>query len=106
MAATTFTRARNDDTAQRLLWKIANTLAAGLGLAGAERVADTAVHQGHYWIFHAITDCVITDIRYDSVVPGGAAAGDTIGAGDRIYGEIWYLALTSGTGELYLSPVV
>jgi len=76
-------------------------LFAGLGLAGAERVADTAVHAGHYWIFHAITDCEITGITYAAAVPGGAAAGDTVLAGDRIYGEIHSLTLASGTGELY-----
>jgi hypothetical protein len=105
MAAKSYFRPVNDDTAQRLNWKIASYLCAGLGLAGAERIADTDAHAGHFWIFHAITDCVITAITYSTDTPGGAAAGDTIKTGDRIYGDIRSLTLASGTGELYKSPV-
>jgi hypothetical protein len=98
--ASTFIHPLLDDTAQRLLWKIANSLYTGLGLSGAERVNDTATHTGAYWVFHAITDCVLTSISYGNPT-GGAAAGDTIKAGDRIYGNITSLRLLSGTGELY-----
>lgn len=96
-SAFSITRPRNDDTAQRLLVKIANILGTGLGIAGVVRVADTAAHAGTFSVFHAITDCVISAISGDT----GAAAGDTIKAGDRIYGGITSLTLTSGTGELY-----
>ncbi len=98
-AAQTFLQPLADDTQTRLLWKLAGFLYSGLGLAGAERVANTATHTGKFWIFHAITDCVIASITYS--LAGGAAAGDTIKAGDRIYGQITALRLTSGTGELY-----
>lgn len=94
---------RLDDTAQRLLWKIATGISVGLGLAGAERVANTALHAGKFWIFHAISNCVIAGITYAPGTSGGASAGDTVVAGDRIYGVITSLSLTSGTGELYIA---
>lgn len=96
-----------DDTAQRLGWKSANFLYTGLGLAGSVRVSDTSAHTGKFWIFHAITDCVISAITYGTDFgSGGAAAGDTIKAGDRIYGQIESLTLTSGTGELYRASML
>ena len=97
--AQTFIQPLADDTQTRLLWKTAGFLYTGLGLAGAERVADKVAHTGKFWVFHAITDCVIASITYS--LAGGAAAGDTIKAGDRVYGQIMSLSLTSGTGELY-----
>lgn len=100
MSAATYFRPLIDDSTTRALWKIGNFLYVGLGLGGAERVADTAVHSGTYWIFHAITDCVIAGITY-SPLAGGAGAGDKILAGDRIFGRIVAFQLASGTGELY-----
>jgi len=98
-AAQTFLQPRADDTQTRLLWKLAGFLYTSLGLEGAERVSDTTTHTGRYWVFHAITDCLIASITYS--LAGGAGVGDTIKAGDRIYGQITALRLTSGTGELY-----
>ena len=89
-----------DDTAQRLLYKAANFLYAYLGLTGAERVDDTSTHSGRFWSFHAITTSVIASIVYDPTSPGGALAGDTIAAGDRVAGLITSFSLASGIGEL------
>ena len=97
--AVTFIHPRLDDTAQRLLWKIANFLYVGLGGAGSVAVTSGVLYRGAYWIYHAKSDSVISAITYDGT--GGAAAGDTITAGDRIYGKIISLQLSSGTGELY-----
>lgn len=84
-----------------LLWKTALMLYVGLGLTGSVPVNDTAAHSGLFWIFHAKTTAVIAAITYRAGTTGGAVAGDTIQAGDRIYGWITSLTLTSGTGELY-----
>lgn len=99
MSAFSFFYPRNDDTAQRLLWKLASYQAAESGLAGVERVADTAAHTGSFAVFHALTDCVISAVEGVT----GLAAGDTLKAGDRVRGVIKSLTLTSGTGELYKS---
>jgi hypothetical protein len=99
MSAFSITRPRNDDTAQRLLWKIASYQAAEAGLAGVERVADTAAHAGSFSAFHAITDCVVAAVAGVT----GLAAGDTLKTGDWVRGSITSLTLTSGTGELYKS---
>lgn len=106
MAAISQIHPLNDDTAQRLLWKVGNLLYTGLGLAGSTRVAGTAVHTGKYWVFHALTDTVVASITYNSDAPGAIAAGDTIKAGDRIYGRITSFAATSGTGELYAASML
>ena len=99
MSATSFLAPRLDDTAQRLLWKAANCLFAGLGLAGSTAVAAGQSYNGNFWAFHAFTASVIAEITYSG--GGGASAGTSIVAGDRIYGNITHLKLTSGTGELY-----
>ena len=73
----------------------------GLGRAGSTTVAAGNSYDGHYWVFHAFTASVIAEITYAGGVPGGASAGTSLIAGDRIYGDILHLKLTSGTGELY-----
>jgi hypothetical protein len=90
---------RNDDTQQRLEWKIACILSSGLGLGGVVGIAGPASRTGRFWIFHALTDCVIGAVAY---MDGSTfVAGTTLKAGDRIYGRMSALTLTSGTGELY-----
>lgn len=101
MAATSFFEPRNDDTIQRIEWKSARMLFTGLGLAGVDWVTDTAAHNGSWWIFHAVTDCVIAAVSYVPGASSGSPAGLTLKAGDRIYGPITSLTLTSGSGELY-----
>lgn len=74
---------------------------SGLGLAGADWVTDTAAHSGLWWIFQAVEDCVIADIQYAAGFSSGSGAGATLLAGDRLYGQIVSLTLTSGRGVLY-----
>jgi hypothetical protein len=92
-----------DDTQQRLEWKIASLLFAGMGLAGNVWVTDNAAHTGNFWCFHAVTDCVIAAITYATGTSTGSPVGLTVKAGDRIYGNILSLTLSSGSGELYIA---
>lgn len=103
--AMTFFQPNLTDLSQRLEWKTALMLFSGLGLAGVDWVRDTAEHTGKWWIFHAVTDCVLASVTYTSGYSTGTAAGVTVLAGDRIYGPITALRLTSGTGELYRASV-
>lgn len=107
MAANAFStfHPRIEDMVQRLGWKTASVLFAGLGLAGVDWVSDTTVHAGDWWVFHAVTDCVLTGINYSPGKSSGSPSGVTIKAGDRIYGPITSIQLTSGTGELYRASV-
>lgn len=93
---------RHDDTEQRLLVKIAAALTVGIGLGGSDYVSDATSHTGNWLILHAIEDTVISSLTYRSGTRGGASlAGKTIKAGDRLYGEIVSIQLTSGSVELY-----
>jgi len=102
--AETYFAPLNNDTQQRLLWKIATMLYGSLGLAGAVRVADALAHTGKFWAFYAVTNSTIAAITYAPGTSGGSAAGDTVLAGDTIRGHIISLTLASGTGELYIAP--
>lgn len=102
--AKTFLIPLQSDGQPRLEWKSAAFLATGLGLAGVDWVTNTSAHVGNWWIFHAVTDCVVASVLYkddSSAFP----AGVTIKAGDRIFGRIRSLTLTSGTGELYRASI-
>lgn len=106
-----FVQPRLDDTQQRLDFKIASLLYAGQGLAGVDIISDSAVHSNPpiqsapWWIFHAITACVIANVTYAPGTSTGSLSGVTLSAGDRIYGNILSLQLTSGTGELYRAAI-
>lgn len=89
----------HSDDIQALLRKIGSYLATGLGLYGVKSVTNTATNTGNFWIYHALTDSVIAAITYADGSSG--PVGQTVKAGDRIYGQITSLTLTSGTGELY-----
>jgi hypothetical protein len=93
---------RNDQQ-QELQWKAAAELAAGLGLAGVDWISDSSAHTGTWLIFHAVTDCVISALTYVAGRSTGSASGVTVKAGDRLYGPITGVTLTSGTAELYRS---
>lgn len=90
---------RLDDTAQRLLWKIAELLSAGLGGNGVEAVSGAGTYTGLYAIYHALTDTVVTSVTYSdgSTFTGGS----TVKAGDQIAGNITSIVISSGVGELY-----
>lgn len=104
--ARTFFQPLIQDDNNRLEWKSASMLFSGLGLAGVDWVTDTAAHTGKWWIFHAVEDCVLADVQYEAGFSSGSPAGLTLNAGDRIYGPIIGLTLTSGYGELYRAAVV
>lgn len=90
-----------DDGTNILLWKIAAASIVGMGLAGTEWVTDTALHSGNFWAFHALTDCTLAEVNYKAGTATGSPAGLKMLGGDRIYGNIESLRLTSGAGELY-----
>lgn len=86
----------------RNAWFAAAALSTGLGWSGVDWVTTTAAQTGQLWnIFHAVTDCVISSVTYKPGTSTGSPAGLTLKAGDRIYGWITGLTLTSGAGELY-----
>lgn len=103
--ASAFIVPRLDDTEARLAFKAAAILATGLGLSGTDWVTDTGTHTGQFWCFHAVTDCVIAAITYKDGTSTGSPVGLTIKGGDRIYGNILSLRLTSGAGELYRASI-
>lgn len=91
----------NDDS-QRLLWKIATLLSIGLGGAGVLAVTGAGTYTGPFAIYHALTDTVVASVAYND--SSTFLAGATVKAGDRIYGNIKSIVITSGTGELYRQP--
>jgi hypothetical protein len=94
-----------DDTEQRLLYKLVATLTTGLGLGGVDIVSDTGSHSGDWQIFHALSDTVFISVTYRNGTSSGSMAGQTLKAGDRIYGNIINVVLASGSGELYRSSL-
>jgi hypothetical protein len=94
-----------DDTEQRLVFKLTAAIISGAGLAGTDWVTTTATQNGNWFLFHAVTDCVISSVTYASGTSTGSPAGLTLKAGDRIYGQILSLTLTSGSGELYRAAI-
>jgi hypothetical protein len=101
MNAFTYLIPRLDDLLNRLTYKIASYLATGLGLGGVDHVADTAKHDGHWWCLHAVSDTVISAIVYKNGTSSGSLNGATILGGDRVYGQIESITLTSGRVEMY-----
>lgn len=94
---------RNDDTAQRLLWKIAVLLSEGLGGGGVLAVGGAGTFTGPFTIYHALTDTVVTSVTYSD--GSTFAGGSTVKAGDQIAGAIKSIVIASGAGELYRSIV-
>ncbi len=94
---------RNDDTAQRLLWKIAELLSVGLGGNGVLAVTGAGTYTGLFGVYHALTDTVVTSVAYSD--GSTFASGATVRAGDQIAGNITSIVISSGTGELYKRSV-
>lgn len=90
---------RFDDSAQRLCFKSAASLATGLGLGGTDIVSDTAARQGNWWAIHAANgeDLVFASLTFEDGTYTGSFAGKKIVSGDRIYGPIVAFQLSSGT---------
>ena len=93
---------RNDDTAQRLLWKIAVLLSEGLGGGGVVGATAGTYASGPYAIYHAFTDTSITTVTYTD---GSTQSSISLKAGDQIGGSIASIVIASGTGELYKAIV-
>jgi hypothetical protein len=89
---------RNDDTAQRLLWKIASLLSMGLGGGGITAVTGAGTQTGKFAVYHAFTDTAVTTVTYGD---GTTQSSITVKAGDQIAGDIRSIVIASGTGELY-----
>lgn len=87
-------RATGSDTDNKLFQKIADTLAIALGQRGHDRYT-SGTNTGEWAILHAIGGSVVTVIRE------GASETMTLIAGDRIYGYITSVTVTSGDVELY-----
>lgn len=104
-SAASFITPRIDDSSQRLEFKSAAALATGLGLSGVDDIDDTNQHNGVWWCFHALTNCVFTSVTYKDGTSSGSKAGKTLLAGDRIYGQIIGIKLSSGQGEAYRAAI-
>lgn len=90
-------RASAQDTAHKLEQKLVDILAIALGQRGHDRFnGATSATSGEWAILHAITAATVTVIR-----DGITEAGITLIAGDRIYGQISSVTVTSGDVELY-----
>jgi hypothetical protein len=89
-------RSRPADSDNDLLRKIADSLAIALGQRGHDRFnGATAATAGEWAVLHAITAAVVTITRDTAV------EAITLIAGDRIYGQITSVTVTSGDVELY-----
>lgn len=90
-------RSRVADSDNDALRKITDALAIALGQRGHIRFnGATAATDGEWAILHAITASVVTVVR-----DGVTEAGISLIAGDRIYGQISNVTVTSGDVELY-----
>jgi hypothetical protein len=88
---------RFDDEVQKLQWKSAAILATGLGLAGNDIVESGETRTGHWWCIHALGDVVLGNIVFAPGTSTGSLAGKTLSNGDREYGNIISVTVTSGT---------
>jgi hypothetical protein len=96
---------RFDDFPPTLAKKTAQILAAGLGLGGNDKIsAGDAVKTGEFWCFHAaFADCTFETLTFANGTSTGSYAGETLKQGDRIYGQIVAIKLTSGKGIAFRS---
>lgn len=68
-----------------------------LGKTMKDIISDTSARTTkQYAILHAVTDVVIASMT-DASIASGVMTGATLKAGDRYYGEISAITLTSGT---------
>lgn len=104
--AKSFLTPKRDDSQIVLDWKAAAYLATGLGQAGVDHYADTASHTGNWWCIHAIGgDAVIEKVTYATGTSNTDLLAVTLANGDRIYGRITSVKLTSGRVEAYRAVV-
>lgn len=91
---------RIDDFPPTLARKTAHILAAGLGLGGNDKISTgDAVKTGEFLCFHAaFSDCTFETLTFVSGTSSGSYATETLKQGDRIYGQIIAIKLSSGKG--------
>ena len=87
-------RAVGHETDNKLFQKITDSLAIALGQRGHDRYT-SGTNLGEWAILHAIAASTVTIVR-DTV-----SETITLIAGDRIYGQITSVTVTSGDVELY-----
>ena len=83
------------DSDNNLLTKIVESLAMSVGLRGHDLFSAAGVNTGEWVVLHAITACNVIINR------DGVSENITLVAGDRIYGQITEVNVTSGTAEVY-----
>ena len=83
------------DSDNNLLTKIVESLAMSVGLRGHDLYSAAGAHTGEWVVLHAITACTVI-VNRDNV-----SENITLVAGDRIYGQITLVNVTSGTAEVY-----
>jgi hypothetical protein len=83
------------DSDNNLLTKIVESLAISVGLRGHDLFSAAGVNTGEWVVLHAITAATV------SVNRDGVSEIITLVAGDRIYGQITEVNVTSGTAEVY-----
>jgi len=87
-------RAVGHETDNKLFQKMTDTLAIALGQRGHDRYT-SGTNLGEWAILHALAASTVTVIRE------GTTETITLIAGDRIYGQITSVTVTSGDVELY-----
>jgi hypothetical protein len=83
------------DSDNNLLTKIVESLAMSVGLRGHDLYSAPGDHTGEWVVLHAITACTVIVNR------DGVPENITLVAGDRIYGQITLVNVSSGTAEVY-----
>lgn len=96
---------RFDDLLQVLLKKATAILATGIGVGGNDIIRDTQSHVGEWFVLHVFEDSVIGSVTFRAGSSSGTLAGATIKGGDRIFGIINEVTLTSGSAILYRTVV-
>jgi hypothetical protein len=83
------------DSDNNLLTKIVESLAVSIGQRGHDLFSAPGDHTGEWVLLHAITTCTVI-VNRDNV-----SENITLVAGDRIYGQITLVNVSSGTAEVY-----
>jgi hypothetical protein len=83
------------DSDNNLLAKIVESLAVSIGQRGHDLYSAAGVHAGEWVVLHAITAATVEIVR------DGLSETIVLVAGDRLYGQITSINVTSGSAEGY-----
>lgn len=73
-----------------------------LGNVAKLLITDTSAHTGNFGILHAWTDCTISALTDANLtISTGTISGKILKAGDRYFGVVTSITLTSGTMLCY-----